>query len=99
MEMSQRVVVICAGQPGSGRDEYLQELKEKQDFFYYHLFDYIVEEAKKEGFLLNKLNILDFYNSKPDTLEAFRANALRRIREEIEDTIGNHIISTPYHFE
>ena len=99
MEMPSRVVVVCTGQPGSGRDGYLQELREKQEFFYYHLFEYIVEEAKKEGYTLNKMNVLDFYDSKPDKLEAFRSEALRRITREIGGRGGVHIISTPYHFE
>ncbi|MCD6263931.1 AAA family ATPase [Candidatus Bathyarchaeota archaeon] len=94
-----RVVVVCTGQPGSGRDEYLQELRERQGFFYYHLFNYIVEEAEKEGYTLNKLNVLDFYDSKPDKLEEFRARALRRIIEEIKERDGVHVVSTPYHFE
>ena len=94
-----RTVVICTGQPGAGRDEYLQELRSQQDFHYYHLFDYIVEEAEKQGFTLNKLNVLDFYDSKPGRLEAFRASALKRIIEEIREKDGVHIISTPYHFE
>ena len=97
--MSDQVVVICSGQPGSSRDEYLEELKRKQDFFYYHLFDYIVEEAEKQGFTLNKLNILDFYDSNPDKLEALRSRALGKIIEEIGETGGVHIISTAYHFE
>jgi len=94
-----RTVVICTGQPGAGRDEYLQEMRAQQDFHYYHLFDYIVEEAEKQGFTLNKLNVLDFYDSKPGRLEAFRASALKRIIEEIRKKDGVHIISTPYHFE
>ena len=81
--MSENVVVICMGQPGSGRDEYLQELRKEKDFFYYHLFDYIVKEAEKEGYVLNKFNVLDFYESKPNKLETFRTNALKRITEEI----------------
>lgn len=94
-----RTVVICTGQPGTGRDEYLQELMSKRDFHYYHLFDYIVKEAEKQGYTLNKLNVLDFYDSKPGLLESFRAKALKRIIERIKKTDGVHIISTPYHFE
>jgi len=94
-----KTVVICTGQPGAGRDEHLQALRSRREFHYYHLFDYIVEEAEKKGFTLNKLNVLDFYDSKPGTLEAFRASALRRIIEEIKKKDGVHIISTPYHFE
>ncbi|MCD6088246.1 AAA family ATPase [Candidatus Bathyarchaeota archaeon] len=94
-----KTVVICTGQPGAGRDEYLQALKSRRDFHYYHLFDYIVSEAEKQGFILNKLNVLDFYDSKPDVLESFRASALKRIIEEISKRDGVHVISTPYHFE
>jgi adenylate kinase len=94
-----KTVVICAGQPGSGRDEYLQELRDKRDAFYYHLFEYLVEEAEKQGYTLNKLNVLDFYDSKPMQLEGFRAAALERIIKEIGNKDGVHIISTPYHFE
>ena len=97
--MLSKTVVICCGQPGAGRDEYLQELRSQQDFHYYHLFDYIVEEAEKQGFTLNKLNVLDFYDSKPGLLEAFRASALKRIIDEIRKKRGVHVISTPYHFE
>lgn len=94
-----KVVAICTGQPGTGKDEYLQELRKKKDFFYYHLFDYIVAEAEKEGYSLNRLNVLDFYDSEPEKLETFRAKALRRIIEEIKDRSGVHIVSTSYHFE
>jgi len=97
--MLSKTVVICCGQPGAGRDEYLQELRSQQDFHYYHLFDYIVEESEKQGFTLNKLNVLDFYDSKPGLLEAFRASALKRIIDEIRKKRGVHVISTPYHFE
>jgi adenylate kinase len=94
-----KIVVICTGQPGTGRDEYLQELREKHDLQYYHLFEYIVEEAEKQGYTLNKLNVLDFYDSKPGQLEAFRTQALKRIINEIGDRDGVHVISTPHHFE
>jgi len=94
-----KTVIICAGQPGSGRDEYLDELRNKCDFYYYHLFEYLVEEAEKQGYALNKLNVLDFYDSKPMQLENFRAAALERIIKEIGNKDGVHVISTPYHFE
>jgi adenylate kinase len=99
VETLTKVVVICAGQPGAGRDEYLQELRNNRDFFYYHLFDYLVEEAEKQGYTLNKLNVLDFYDSKSVQLESFRDAALKRIIKEIGNKDGVHIISTPYHFE
>jgi len=94
-----KTVVICAGQPGSGRDEYLEELRSNRGFFYYHLFEYLVEEAEKQGYALNKLNVLDFYDSSPMQLENFRAAALERIIKEIGNKDGVHVISTPYHFE
>ena len=80
--MADKAVVICTGQPGTGRDLLLRKLGEKQDFFHHHLFDYIVKEAEKEGYTLNKRNVLDFYDGKPDKLEAFRAEALKRIINE-----------------
>jgi len=94
-----KIVVICTGQPGAGRDEYLQGLKEKHDFSYYHLFEYIVKEAEKQGYTLSKLNVLDFYDSKPGRLEEFRAEAVRNIIAEIGEKDGIHVISTPFHFE
>jgi adenylate kinase len=94
-----KAVVICTSQPGTGRDRYLQELKKKKDFFYYHLFEYIVEEAKQEGYVLSTQNVLDFYDSKPNKLESFRAKALAKIIKEIKEKEGIHVISTPYHFE
>jgi len=97
--MSERVVVICTGQPGSGRDEYLDDIATKRQFHYYHIFDYLVEEAEKGGYVLNKQNVLDFYDSNPERLESFRVAALKRIVAEIGETSGVHIISTPYHFE
>jgi adenylate kinase len=98
-KMTIKTVVVCTGQPGTSRELYLQELRTKRDFFHYHLFEYIVEEAEKEGYTLNERNVLDFYDGKPDKLEAFRAKALARIIEEIQDRNGIHVISTPYHFE
>ncbi|MBS7656394.1 AAA family ATPase [Candidatus Bathyarchaeota archaeon] len=94
-----KTVVICAGQPGSGRDEYLEELRNRHDFFYYHLFEYLVEEAEKQGYTLNKLNVLDFYDSNPVQFEKFRVASLERIIKEIGNKDGVHVISTPYHFE
>lgn len=99
MKMQDKVIVICTGQPGTGRDLFLRELSKKQDFFHVHLFEYIVEEAEKEGYSLTKRNVLDFYDGKPDKLEAFRASALKRIIAEIQERSGVNVISTPYHFE
>ena len=94
-----KAVVICTSQPGTGRDLYLQKLREKREFLYYHLFEYIVEEAKKEGYHLSTQNVLDFYDSKPTKLESFRTKALAKIIQEIKEKDGIHVISTPYHFE
>jgi len=94
-----KTIVICAGQPGSGRDEYLNELRSKCEFNYYHLFEYIVEESEKQGYNLSKLNVLDFYDSNPTQLENFRTLALQRIIKEVKNKEGVHVISTPYHFE
>ena len=97
--MSENITVICTGAPGTGRDEILSNLMEKKSFFYYHLFEYIVDEAKKEGFNLNKFNALDFYDSQPEKMEGFRIAALKRIVGEINSRIGVHVVSTPHHFE
>lgn len=94
-----KAVIICTGQPGTGRDQYLQKLKKKRSFLYYHLFEYIVDEAKKEGYALSTKNVLDFYDSKPAKLESFRTKALAKIIQEIKEKDGIHVISTPYHFE
>jgi len=97
--MSEKFTIICTGAPGSGRDEILSQVREKSSFFYYHLFEYIVEEAKKGGYNLNKFNVLDFYDSQPNKLENFRIKALEKIINEIKSRKGVHIVSTPYHFE
>ena len=98
-DLTKKAIVICTSQPGTGRDQYLQELRKKREFFYYHLFDYIVSEAEKEGYTLSTQNVLDFYDSKPAKLESFRAKALTRITSEIKERDGVHVISTPYRFE
>ncbi len=59
----------------------------------------MLKKLKKQGYTLNKLNVLDFYDSKPMQLESFRAAALERIIKEIGNKDGVHVISTPYHFE
>jgi hypothetical protein len=94
-----RRVIICHGPPGNGRDELLIQMKEKAKFGYYHLFRYIVEEAKLDGTNLTKINILDFYDSQPDKMEQYRKEALRKIIKEIEKHGGVNIVSSPYHFE
>ncbi len=94
-----KYTIICTGAPGSGRDESLSKLSEEKQFFYYHLFEYIVEEGKKEGYNLNKFNVLDFYDSQPDKLESFRIAALEKIIEKTNNRPGVHVVSTPYHFE
>ena len=92
-------VVVCTGAPGNGRDEILMGMKEDASFHYYHLFDYIVDEARLEVLTLTKLNILDFYDSQPEKMENYRRTAIHRITKEIEGKGGIHIISTPLHFE
>ena len=92
-------VIICTGAPGNGRDELLEEMHETTTFHYHHLFDYIVEEARVEGTILTKINILDFYDSQPGKMEEYREQAIAKISEKIERESGLHIISTPYHFE
>ena len=99
LKMSARRVIICTGPPGNGRDEMLVKMREKSGFNYYHLFEYIVEEARLEGTNLTKLNILDFYDSQPEKMESLRKAAIARILVEIRDRVGVHIVSTPYHFE
>jgi len=94
-----RRVVICTGPPGNGRDEILMKMREKISFHYYHMFEYIVEEARLEGTNLSKLNILDFYDSKPEKMEAYHKVAIGKINKKIGKEGGVNIISTPYHFE
>jgi hypothetical protein len=69
------------------------------NFGYYHLFEYIVEMAKLDGTNLNKINILDFYDSQPEKMEDYRKAAIQKIIREMRDEGGVSIISTPYHFE
>jgi len=97
--MSTRRIIICTGPPGNGRDEMLTKMKERSSFNYYHLFEYIVEQAKLEGTNLTKLNILDFYDSQPEKMESLRKAALSRILVETKEHGGVNIISTPHHFE
>jgi adenylate kinase len=96
---SAKRVIICAGAPGNGRDEILTAMKEKSIFGYHHLFKYIVEEARLEGTNLNKINILDFYDSQPEKMEHYRQTAVHKIVSEVKENGGVHIISTPFHFE
>ncbi len=98
MSTSKRVI-ICAGPPGNGRDEILTAMREKASFGYHHLFKYIVDEARLDGTNLNKINILDFYDSQPEKMEYYRQTAVRKILTEVKNNGGVHIISTPYHFE
>jgi adenylate kinase len=97
--MSMKRVIICTGPPGNGRDEMLTKMRERVSFHYYHLFEYIVEQARLEGTNLSKLNILDFYDSQPDRMDALREAAVTRIENEIRQRGGVNIISTPHHFE
>ncbi len=98
-DMSTRRVIICTGPPGNGRDEMLLNMRERASFHYYHLFEYIVEQAKFEGTNLSKLNILDFYDSQPEKMDSLREAAIARIETEITERGGVNIISTPQHFE
>ena len=95
----ERRVVVCTGPPGNGRDEILLEMKEKQSYNYYHLFEYIVNIAKLDDTNLSKLNILDFYDSSPEKMEQYHRSAVEAIAKEIERRSGVSIVSTPYHFE
>ncbi|MCX6642379.1 MAG: ATP-binding protein [Candidatus Bathyarchaeota archaeon] len=97
--MSIPQVIICTGPPGNGRDEMLLKLREKTNFHYYHLFEYIVKEGKLEGTNLSKMNILDFYDSQPEKMEQLRKSAVAKIKTEIKERDGINIISTPFHFE
>ena len=92
-------MVICTGAPGNGRDEILQRTREEASFYYYHIFDYIVEQARLDGLTLTKLNILDFYDSQPEKMEDYRKSAMEEITREIEGRERVHVISTPLHFE
>ena len=96
---NEKRVIICTGPPGNGRDEMLTAMRENAKFNYFHLFQYIVEEAKQDGTMLNKINILDFYDSQPEKMEDYRKAAIQKITEEIEKLGGLSIVSTPYHFE
>jgi len=96
---TQKRVIVCTGAPGNGRDEMLGALKERAHFGYHHLFKYIVEEARLEGTNLNKINILDFYDSQPEKMEQLRKRAVQRIVQEVNKEGGVHIVSTPIHFE
>jgi adenylate kinase len=98
MATEQRVIV-CTGSPGNGRDDILNEMREHATFNYYHLFEYIVEEARLEDTNLTKLNILDFYDSSPERMEQYHESAIKKITKEIGKRPGTHIISTPLHFE
>ena len=94
--MNKKTIVICTSQPGTGRDQYLQELRKKREFFYYHLFEYIVSEAEKEGYTLSTQNVLDFYDSKPAKLESFRTKALERITLEIRIVMEFMLLVLPF---
>ncbi len=96
---SERRVIICTGPPGNGRDELLLQMRKRTGFNYYHMFEYIVEEARLTGMNLTKLNILDFYDSSPGRMEQFHKAAVDKISREIDKRGGVNIVSTPYHFE
>ena len=92
-------VVVCTGPPGNGRDDILNEMRDIVNFHYYHLFEYIVEQARLNDTTLTKLNILDFYDSSPERMEQYHKSAVKKIAEEIAKKSGVHIVSTPIHFE
>jgi adenylate kinase len=94
-----RRVVVCAGPPGNGRDDVLLAMKEKQNYNYFHLFEYIVNIARLDDTNLTKLNILDFYDSSPEKMEQYHRTAVEAIAKELERRSGVSIVSTPYHFE
>ncbi|HUS78597.1 MAG TPA: AAA family ATPase [Patescibacteria group bacterium] len=96
---TEKRVVVCTGPPGNGRDEILLKMKEMQNFHYYHMFEYIVKEARLDGTNLTKLNILDFYDSQPEKMNQYHRVAVEKITAEIDAKDGVHIVSTPLHFE
>ena len=100
--MGDRQVIICAGNPGSGRDEYIQRMLEVYNkdgkIKYYHFFDYLLQKLRSEGFNLNKETILDFVANNQREIERIRAVAIDELCKEIGDS-GIHILSTPYSFE
>ena len=96
---AEKRVIVCTGPPGNGRDDMLLKMRERTSFNYYHMFEYIVEEARLRGTNLTKLNILDFYDSSPERMEQFHKAAVGKISREIEKRSGVNIVSTPYHFE
>lgn len=96
--------VLCTGPPSSGRDDYVKKLcklaeDREKSIQYYHLFDFIVEEAKLRGYPLSKLNILDFFLNNPEKMLDFRMNAIKKVSEEMKNKNQTHIVSTPYYFE
>ena len=97
--VAEKRVIVCTGPPGNGRDDMLLKMRERTSFNYYHMFEYIVEEARLRGTNLTKLNILDFYDSSPDRMEQYHKAAVEKISREIEKRSGVNIVSTPYHFE
>lgn len=100
--MGDRQVIICAGNPGSGRDEYIQKMlamyNKDGEIKYYHFYDYLLQKLRSEGFNLNKETILDFVANNQRETERIRAVTIDEICEEMGDS-GIHIISTPYSFE
>ncbi|MEE9490122.1 MAG: hypothetical protein V3V91_06750, partial [Thermoplasmata archaeon] len=87
-----RRVVICTGAPGNGRDDLLREVEERAGTSYFHLFEYIVEEARLDGTTLTKLNILDFYDSQPEKMEDYRKAAIERIKAEVDRRGGVNVV-------
>jgi len=96
--------ILCCGTPGSGRDQYINQMinianiKGKK-VHYYHVFDYIVDKANEMGFKIHKLNVLDVFLTRPDRIRTFREAAINDVVKKMSNKQGAHIISTPYRFE
>ena len=100
--MGDRQVILCAGNPGSGRDEYIQKMlalfNSDGRIKYYHFYDYLLQTLRSDGYNLNKETILDFVANNQRETERIRAATIDEICEEMGDS-GIHVVSTPYSFE
>lgn len=95
---------LCTGPPGSGRDDYIRDLCKLaksvgREIQYHHLYEYIISEAKRGGYSLNRLSILDFFLNNPEKMLNFRMNAIKEVCDKMKDKDGLHIVSTPFYFE
>jgi len=99
MGEEKKEVVLLTGPPLNGRDEYAEEALKfvgKEDYSYYHVFEYLKEIGKEMGVKITRKNVLDFAISHPDLMNGIRDEAFSRIREEIEGSDKKvHIVSTP----